>query len=56
MKYYFNFYAIDNGGGRKSFTVKAADKSEAIFKGLEIYRKKYARGDINSWTCTLIRK
>lgn len=48
--YSFNFFCIDNGGGRQAFVVKAKDKSEAIMKGLKKADKK-AKGDITSWDC-----
>lgn len=49
-KWYFS--TTDNGGKKQNFVVSAANKSEAIFKGLD-RAKKHAAGDINTWHITL---
>ena len=49
-KWYYR--AIDNSGKHQSFTVTAADKTEAIKKGSEKARKN-AGGDIITWNCSL---
>lgn len=51
----WDFYAIDNGGGKKTIRIKARDKHEAILKGFQKYNMKYAKGDINNWECHLVR-
>lgn len=51
-KYTFIFSYTDNGGGHQTFEVRAADKQEAIEKGM-----KYACGDICcDWECKLKRE
>ena len=52
--YKWNFRAIDNGGKRQFFTVKANSKPEAIEKGMKKARRN-AAGDINNWECSLVR-
>ena len=49
----WSFYAIDNGGKKQSFTIKANSKPEAIEKGYK-RAKKNAAGDFNNWDCKLI--
>ena len=50
----WSFYAVDNGGKRHCYTIKAASKTEAIDKGMERARKN-AAGDIgSSWECHLV--
>ena len=52
-KHTFIFTCKDNGGGYQSFEVRAADKQEAIRKGMKT-AKKYACGDIcGDWGCRL---
>lgn len=52
-KHTFVFTCTDNGGGHQSFEVRAADKQEAIHKGMKT-AKKYACGDIcGNWECKL---
>lgn len=49
----WNFSCNDNGGKHQYFTVTAANKTEAINKGLEKARKN-AKGDIGfNWNCSL---
>lgn len=54
MMYNWIFRCIDNGGKRQFFTVKAADKLEAIKKGTK-KADKTAKGDIIKWECELKR-
>lgn len=49
----WEFWCIDNGGKRQCFRVKAANKADAIRKGMERARKN-AAGDIHKWECKLI--
>lgn len=51
-KHTFWFECTDNGGGHQSFEVRAADKQEAIRKGMKT-AKKHACGDICDWECRL---
>ena len=52
-KHTFIFTCKDNGGGYQSFEVRAADKQEAIRKGMKT-AKKFACGDIcGDWECKL---
>lgn len=47
------FTAHDNGGKRQVLKITAANKTEAISKGME-KAKKHAAGDIGSgWSCRL---
>ena len=53
MLYTFTFSCVDNGGKHQCFTVKAADKADAIKKGLKKAEQK-AAGDIcGRWECRL---
>lgn len=55
-KYTFIFSCTDNGGGHQTFEVRAADKQEAIKKGMA-FAKKHASGDIcGDWTCRLMQE
>ena len=49
----WTFSAHDNGGKHQVCTVKAANKTDAIKKGMD-RAKKHAAGDIISWDCRLV--
>lgn len=53
MLHKFNCYFIDNGGKKQNFTVKAANKTDAIEKAFK-KAKKSAKGDFNNWEVKLI--